>query len=218
MSETYIGTTGREAGVTAVSAFFERWKRRAAMSTPSARDSSLARVSLFGIVATCAVGCVDSPPQYTEPARIPPVIVMDQVQPSPTSIYITPTHQVQFDIPFRADDAGRKLVARFVLDIEIGAPESVKQVNIAPDPMGRPFAEQGLDRVVDYKWPWNDSNAGCHTMTAIISDVNNFTDIGGVTSDDLDEARVTWFLWLQNGSDPVPTVNLLQNNMTGTNQ
>lgn len=210
MSETWIGSTGREAGVTAVSAFFARWKRRTAMSVPSATRSVLARVSLLALVMTCAAGCLDSPPQYKEPTRIPPQIMSNGVYPPLTSLYVTESQSIDFTIQLRADDAGQRLVSRFVVDLEIGNHALQQIVEIPPDPEGRPFELQDKQpgsplaaRSFTYTWNWIEMEVppGCHTMTAIISDQSNIKD--AVTSlEPSQEARATWFLWLR---DPMAT-------------
>lgn len=208
MSETWIGTTGREAGVTAVSAFFARWTRRVAVSMPTAARIALARVSLFALVMTCAVGCLDSPPQYKEPTRIPPQIMSNGVDPPLTSLHVFESPSIDFTIQLRADDAGQRLVSRFVVDLD-GNRVLLDLVEIPPDPEGRPFELQDKQpnspipaRSFTYTWLWMGTEApGCHTLTAIISDQNNIRD--SVTSlDPSQEARATWFLWLR---DPMAT-------------
>jgi hypothetical protein len=211
MRETWIGPTSRGAGVTALSAFFERRRRSTAIFAPASARANMARLSLLSITMTCAAGCFDSPPQYTDPTRIPPQIFTNSVVPPPTSLFVTTDSPIQFTIPFRADDAVQQLEAAFVLDI--GTSNSSLQdpvADVPQDALKRPFAEQEKDRKLDYTWDWNPKKvAGCHTMTVIITDPSNIR--GAVTRDDLQVARLTWFMWLQDpDTDETKLVSCLQ--------
>jgi hypothetical protein len=185
---------------------------------------------------TFAVGCVDSPPQYSEPTRIPPQIVTNELDPPVSRLYVTDSATITFSIPFRADDDGQHLVARFVEDLAIGAPSLKDEVSIPADPLGRPFALQGGEpsspstpatkgRALSWPWTWmGNDKSGCHTITVVISEQSNFQGLFGI-QDDLKEARATWFLWLrdsQPSSSDSKNVDCLQNNhtndATGTTQ
>jgi hypothetical protein len=167
---------------------------------------------------TCAVGCLDSPPEYTEPTRIPPQILMNLVDPPLTSLFVTSTSPITFTIPFRADDAGQNLVARFIVDIEIGSPDLAEEVPIPED--GRPFAQQLDRKPLPYTWSWQATEpTGCHTMSAIITEQSNFASRFTLKEGkEFEAARVTWFLWLRN-TDLTDSqfVDCLQNKPKATN-
>jgi hypothetical protein len=145
------------------------------------------------------VGCFDAPPQYSEPTRVPPVIVADDCKPPLTEVYITTGNSADFTVAFRADDAGLSLSARAVRDITIGTPRYVDDKPIAPDE--RAFADQDV-RSVTLHWQWTAVELvglkGCHAVTVIIADASSFKSLYE-TKDILQEARMTWFVWL---SDP----------------
>lgn len=147
-------------------------------------------------------GCLDPPPEYTVPDPVPPVLIVDQISPLTTSVVHTNSARVPFIVPFRADDAGQALYSLFVPDMPAG-PISTSKVHgglVPADP--RPFAEQTNRRVEfpDSGWDWSEVGQGCHTMTMILSRLNNLdftTKIGVVTiKDDLAAAQVTWLLSL----------------------
>ncbi|HVW29955.1 MAG TPA: hypothetical protein VHC69_31550 [Polyangiaceae bacterium] len=168
---------------------------------------------------TCAEGCLDSPPQYTEPTPIPPQIFANLAQPPATSLVVTYSSSIDFNIPFRADDDGQQLTAFFIRDIDSdGQSTPVKFIDVPPDPLKRPFAEQQMPyRSLDWPWGWNaDGNgtlAGCHTMTVIITNPSNFRI--DATPDDLPVARLTWFLWLRVSSNDTQPVSCLQSSELG---
>src|SRR5690242_14855452 len=88
------------AGVTAVSGL-----RRAASEQPQGsraygRRRTVARVSLLLLGMPSVVGCFDSPPQYSEPDRVPPVIDADAVDPPVTKVYIPTGDFANFDVAF----------------------------------------------------------------------------------------------------------------------
>jgi hypothetical protein len=190
-------------GVTALSALGLAAREQPQASRASGRRLPVARVSLLLLGMSSLVGCFDSPPQYSEPDRVPPVIAADRVDPPLNKVFIPDGTPAQFIVPFRADDAGKTLELRFVRDIgRVSVPPLLKELTVAPD--GRSFAEQDL-RNVTFPWDWpRDTPAGCHTLTAIVSDIDNFYEVYK-TKNPLEEARVTWFVWLRDAtSDPLP--------------
>src|SRR5262249_45053316 len=133
--------------------------------------------------------------------------------PPPTSLVVTSSPTIDFTIPFRADDAGQNLVARFIVDIEINSPDLAEEVPIPED--GRPFAQQIDRKPLKYTWSWQPTEpTGCHTMTAIITEQSNFVGRFGLKQE-FEDARVTWFLWLRNmDSTDSQFVDCLQNKMS----
>jgi hypothetical protein len=158
----------------------------------------VARFSLFAGVMACATGCFDAPPEYSEPTRVPPVIIADSCTPPLTALYIPATNStsIDFKVAFRADDAGLSLRARAVRDITIGTPSFVDEDEPPPDE--RAFADQE-PRSVTLTWEWTPQGVGmlqgCHTVTVIIADANNILGLYGAR-DPLQEARMTWFVWI----------------------
>ena len=105
-----------EAGMTALSA-----PLRGVGHSRCAR--AMARLSLFTSLGT--VSCIDAPPEYSVPDRMPPVIVAALVVPPTTRIISAASSPgtLTFTVPFRADDSGvgEGLHAHVVRDTDIGA-------------------------------------------------------------------------------------------------
>ncbi|HEX4337590.1 MAG TPA: hypothetical protein VH062_16870 [Polyangiaceae bacterium] len=185
-----------------------------ALSSPL---SALARLSLLVVPMTCAAGCLDTPPDYTEPTRNPPVITTGLVVPSTSSLVVSSGTVIEFTAPFRADDIGERLLAVFVLDQGLGNPVGIRSLDVESDT--RPFAEQ--KRTVTYDWPWNNGTlSGCHTMTLIISDQSNIDNFIQPIKAEL-AASVTWFLLLQPSgetSDTLPMGCFQPHQTSGTTQ
>jgi hypothetical protein len=165
--------------------------------------SDLARCSLVpALMSLLAVGCVDPPPEYAAPERLPPVVTTTDVYPSLTQVttYSAQTEEIVFTVPFRSDDAGEDLRAFFVLDI--GPTQDADFSQIKADPLvpadPRPFADQADRQPLEGRWKLNVGvrPSGCHTMTMVLSHATNF-DTAYHTVEPLDEARVTWWLDLQ---------------------
>jgi hypothetical protein len=163
----------------------------------------VARFSLFILPMTCTAGCFAAPPEYSEPTLVPPVIFDDQVKPSTTQLY-QPTGDANFTVVFRADDGDRPLKLRLALDISLSPTEHpITEITLTPDP--RAFADQTPARSVDLTWQWAlEKEIGCHIVTAIITDADNFKSLV-TTHDPFAAAQVSWYLWLKDPQDPKPT-------------
>jgi hypothetical protein len=153
-------------------------------------------------------GCLDAPPEYRVPDQVPPVIMTDDVLPSTSSVN-HPSVKVDFTVPFRSDDAGEGLLAYFVRDIPSGKPSfgyviDNPAIRINPDP--RPFAEQDNRTFTFPGWTWTSDEAGCHTVTLILSHESNFNLRNGEVDvlEPTKAARTTWFFEL---SDPTASVS-----------
>jgi hypothetical protein len=218
MRETIGANAGpSRPGVTRLSASTSSNGERRAAAGGHRPLAGLARLSLFVGTMTSVAGCFDTPPDYSEPVPIPPVIISKQVKPPLTSLYVSvsqgSTSSITFDVPFRADDFGVKLQALFIRDIASDANrEPIAEPDVPADP--RPFADQ-MGRSVSATWSWNKDGqgrlVGCHTMTAIISDTDNIHFLDTDKPDK--EARVTWFLSLQQGDetpDQIPSISCFQ--------
>ena len=181
----------------------------------------LARFSLFFAAMSCATGCFDAPPQYSEPTLVPPVIVADKCDP-PTAHLFMPatlgTQEATFKVLFRADDGDQNLKARLCLDIDLSPREQLlKEVPVTPDP--RAFADQDPPREVDLPWAWrlDERSFGCHVVTAIVTDGNNFDGLVG-TVNSFAAARISWYVWIQDENRPVEDVTCFDPNHAGVPQ
>jgi hypothetical protein len=165
----------------------------------------VARFSLLILLMTCTAGCFEAPPEYSEPTLVPPVIYPDQSKPSTTQLYQPTGAEANFTIVFRADDGDRPLKIKLISRASLSPTERpIADVDLTPDP--RAFADQ-LDppRSVDLPWQWRlglENPFGCHVVTAIITDVDNFEGLVG-TKDPFTAARVSWYVWLRDENAPV---------------
>jgi hypothetical protein len=159
----------------------------------------MAWVSLLLLGMPFVAGCFDSPPQYSEPDRVPPVIDADVVDPAVTKIYVPDGDVASFEVAFRADDAGQKIEVCFVRDIGQVTRALVDSKQAPPDK--RPFSEQVDPRTVPLTWPWKTDGtpAGCHTVTAVVADQNDIIGKCDVPSS-RPSARITWFVWLHDAT------------------
>ena len=156
---------------------------------------ALARLSLAAPpMALLATACLDAPPEYRVPGRVPPVIIMSGVVPAPRGVLaIDRQTEIDFRVPFRSEDAGEDLAGFFVLDPPAQAASFqavIDEVPVAADP--RPFADQETEpREVSYRWAWTVRPADCVTVTLVLSHETNFSRAYD-TVDPLDTAEVSW--------------------------
>src|ERR1043165_9624299 len=109
----------------------------------------VARFSLFLGAVACTTGCFDAPPEYSEPTRIPPVIIASQCDPALTQRFDPAVlgNSATFKVMFHADDFGLNLRARLYRDLTLsGRPELLDDKQVVGDP--RAFADQ-VGRYVD---------------------------------------------------------------------
>ncbi len=95
---------------------------------------------------------------------------------------------VSMNVPFRSEDANIPLRARMYLDLVPGLARGLPQAeqDLSPGVL------QDADRSVLMEWAAPGS--GCHTMTMILTYVNNFDPITLLPTDDALAAHVTWWL------------------------
>ena len=186
--------------------------RRARVAAGRAASSSPWLVYCAAIsAALLSTGCLDSTPQYSVPALIPPVVSIPNVVPLTSAIQPLTTPQLQFTIPFRSDDLGKDLFATFVRDFDpsadpASAPGALIQFDVPADP--RPFSQQD-GREFGWLWaPIDVTLSGCHTVTMILSHRDNYTG-GYGTHDPNDVAQVTWVFDIESPSDPEAMSHLI---------
>jgi hypothetical protein len=175
------------------------------------RAGSAASTFLAIAAALATVACLDDPPEYTRPTRIPPVVNSLRTYPPPTSVYViapTETSVINFDIPFRSEDVGTPLQAIFVLDFEATATsedlDKVYTPRVDVDSSDVPFEEQ-TDRSVVFPWSYENKRPapGCHSLTMILNYVDNFAGFYTPDDDSLATLETWWFYFVPLGSDEV---------------
>lgn len=145
-----------------------------------------------GIIGRCALGlalsstgCLDEPPTFEPRGQIPPFILAGRVEPPLGSVYEGEA-PIPFDVPFRSEDVGFDLQARLYLDLLPGAARGQADEAVTL-PAG---IFEDLDRSVRMEWVRSD--AGCHSLTLILTYAENYDIPSGLPLDDTRAARVVW--------------------------
>ncbi len=133
-------------------------------------------------------GCLADPPTYEAPAQIPPVVNRAQVDPPLSVIYQVPpgVETMEVTVPFRSEDLGSRVVAKFLIDAEPGRPSRSTQGPYTYDPSN--FDDQ--TRQVNEEVSLADLS-GCHTVTLLLS---NSISFGEELTDESLATGVTWFI------------------------
>jgi hypothetical protein len=166
-------------------------------------------LALAWMAQALVAGCFDAPPEYTVPGRIPPVLNSLEAVPSLASINLVDPQDltINFNVPFRSEDAGQPLQALFIRDFVPTERENNAKIIVGLDiePSLEPFQDQ-TGRVVAYEWNVQDPrpDPGCHSVTLIFTYDDNIASNRFYTP--LDDALVAtetwWFVFeTQNGSE-----------------
>jgi hypothetical protein len=152
----------------------------------------LGRSVAVGVAAGLGLGCLDEPPTFAPRGQIPPFIIAGQVEPSLGAIYEGPP-SFQIDVPFRSEDVNTTLEARLYLDLVPGTARGAPDRNafVAPGY----FEELRLLTI-----EWNMQVTGCHSLTLIMTYVDNFA-LTGLPRDDSRAARSVWWLNMADTND-----------------
>jgi hypothetical protein len=152
-----------------------------------------------------AAGCFDPPPEYSVPVLVPPIVDVPNVDPPTTTVKtVNLAEQLPFEVPFHADDGGEEMWAYFVEDIPSGDadPRALLSNAVRDPPNSAPFDEQKRS----ISWVWTvAAPTGCHTVTMILSRKSNFGTGLYQTTDELQTARVSWFLDIRDPSAATPS-------------
>jgi hypothetical protein len=152
----------------------------------------LGRSVPFWVAAGLGLGCLDEPPTFAPRGQIPPFIIAGQVEPPVGAIYEGPPN-FQIDVPFRSEDVNITLEARLYLDLVPGTARG------APD--SNAFAAPGyFEELRLLTIDWNMQVMGCHSLTLIMTYVDNFA-LNGLPRDDSRAARIVWWLNMADTND-----------------
>ena len=141
-------------------------------------------LAVAAALASAATGCLDQAPTFAPRGQRPPFVIAGQVDPALGAVYEGPV-PFSINVPFRSEDVNTQLQARLYLDLVPGA-DSVQTIQ-----QDVPAGIYEETRYVPMTWS-SDLQAGCHSMTLILTYVDNFVASG--PKDDSLAARVVWWL------------------------
>jgi hypothetical protein len=154
----------------------------------------------WALLAWCSAlftACLYDPPSYTERSQIPPVVNPSGVLPPIGQFYRGP-RRLSLSVPFRSDDGNVALIARLYLDLVPGASRGVPQgeQEISPGYF------EDLERSADVDWA--SPVTGCHSLTMIITYVDNFSPITLLPKDYSFATAVVWWLLIDADATTTP--------------
>jgi hypothetical protein len=147
-------------------------------------------------VALVSTGCLAEPPTFEPRGQIPPFILAGRVEPPLGSVYEGEA-PFSINVPFRSEDVGFDLQARLYLDLLPGAGSGAADVSV--DLPAGIFEDQ--DRYVETNWIRSD--AGCHSLTLILTYERNYGVRSALPLDDTRAARVVWWLNMGDADESV---------------
>lgn len=161
----------------------------------------MARGSLGWLAMALAVpAClVAGPPDYEDPRQTPPVLDLNQAEPSINQIIgdKQPGDQIAFNLPVRSEDVGDGLTAALYLD-GLTTPELQTAGKKLP-----PSTFDDTSRKFIFTWTIPSIPAGCHRVTLLVTHSQHFDFFATPNyTDPSDIALATWWL---NLSDEVDT-------------
>jgi hypothetical protein len=164
---------------------------RAVRSTSHARRVPFWVAASLGLTVSGSLGCLADPPTFAPRGQIPPFIIAGEVEPPLGSIYQGPPG-FEINVPFRSEDVNTDLAATLYVDLGPGSPgvPAGSVLRSVPVPAGN-YEEPRFLSMVDVRI----SGSGCHSLTLIMTYVDNLDPIrGGLPRDEDRAARVVWWL------------------------
>lgn len=158
------------------------------------------------MLLACAMteGClVAAPPDFEDPSPDRPNVAVGLVVPAPWQILPVERNgpHILFTIPFKANDAGEKVIAQFWLNWGLAGERSLDQRSWEPQ----------ADLEHQISWTWNPNLSvpeGCQQLTVIITHESNISDSSPIKPiDPALTASITW--WLNVDADPMAPNSLV---------
>jgi hypothetical protein len=138
------------------------------------------------VIVGGALGCLDDPPTFAPRGQIPPFIIAGQVEPPLASIYEGPA-RFTIDVPFRSEDVNEDLDARLYSDLVPGTA-------IANAARTTVVAAGNFEDLRQLTMDWEQAEEGCHSLTLILTYLENYEVPTGLPQDDSRAARIVWWL------------------------
>jgi hypothetical protein len=153
---------------------------------PVERRSWRVRAIPLWVIAGGAVGCLNDPPTFAPRGQIPPFIIAGRVEPPLASIYEGPA-RFTIDVPFRSEDVNEDLEARLYSDLVPGTAIAIPDANTE-------VAAGNFEDLRQLTMDWVQPSGGCHSLTLIMTYVENYDVLTGLPRDDTRAARIVWWL------------------------
>lgn len=152
--------------------------------------------SLLAIATSCVVS---DPPEYSNPAATPPLLVLLEAFPSVGKVQIVNTGDLMLmAVPVRAEDQpGDELIARLYLDFRLDT-EAV-QAPLAILPVG----SYDDERSIDMSWVVPQLDPGCRQLMLVVTHRSNL-DSAGRPLQNRDTAVAVWWLNVNDASSDNP--------------
>jgi hypothetical protein len=138
------------------------------------------------VIFSGALGCLNDPPTFAPRGQIPPFIIAGRVEPPLASIYEGPS-PFSINVPFRSEDVNEDLEARLYSDLVPGTAIAIPDAN-------REIAAGNFEDLRQLTMDWVQLVGGCHSLTLIMTYVENYDVLTGLPRDDTRAARIVWWL------------------------
>ncbi|HMR05306.1 MAG TPA: hypothetical protein PKA88_06000 [Polyangiaceae bacterium] len=142
---------------------------------------------------------MSDPPEYSNPAATPPLLVLLEAFPSVGKVQIVNTGDLMLmAVPVRAEDQpGDELIARLYLDFRLDT-EAV-QAPLAILPVG----SYDDERSIDMSWVVPQLDPGCRQLMLVVTHRSNL-DSAGRPLQNRDTAVAVWWLNVNDASSDNP--------------
>jgi hypothetical protein len=150
----------------------------------------------LAIVTSCVVS---DPPEYTNPAATPPLLVLLEASPPVSVVRATNTGDlILFNVPVRSEDeVGDELIARLYLDFRLDS--EVVQAPLVILPAGS-YADE---RSIEMSWVVPQLDPGCRQLMLVVTHRSNL-DSSGRPLQNRDTAVAVWWLNINDASSDNP--------------
>ena len=161
--------------------------------TPPVRSLMIA--SSLVAIATTTSGCLDDPPEYEAPARVPPVVADALVEPDPSRVIQLDAgvDVLSVSVPFRSEDLGSSVVGFFFLDGEPGDGDRRLGDEVTVGPSS--FEDEGRS-ISALLTGFAQLQRGCYSLTLLLTQRSNIEDFSVDPREDSEATRVRWWLLL----------------------
>jgi hypothetical protein len=165
---------------------------------PDEPSACLARRSLRSVsmaLALLAAGCiVADPPNSTDPAKTPPLLMLGEADPPVVQVRqlwtsATPP-QVQINVPVRSEDAGDRLAALLFVDWNAGSTDDARLAESVPV---APSTFDDTGRMISVTWDYSEQPPGCRQLTLLVTHLANYDWFHQTYFNPADVAIATWF-------------------------
>jgi hypothetical protein len=136
-------------------------------------------------------GCLDAPPTYEEPERIPPFIIGNQVIPALNAVVeLSPDGIMNINVPFRSEDLGEQVWGVVYVDVPPGQAATMLVRTFVQPPSTYNDESRAISGQITIA-----GEPGCHSVTLVVS--HAFNVLPERVLDETKAARVVWWVHLK---------------------